>query len=362
MSDAVKAFVKRQVEFYFGNSNLPGDKFMKGKANEDPDRPGDGQGWVDLELLCTFQRMRQKQGELDVAGFIACVAGALAGSAVVDISEDGKRVRRSTPLPNAKEVDIVKRSFYAKGFPREGASLDDIMEFFNGAEIGKVEAVRMRYTYDKPRKFKGSVFVEMSSDAEATEVLGKSLTFRDTALVLRPKYQAEKQKEYQERRAAKEGGDKRKREDEGAEGGASADAAPAVPKEHAKGTTLKVEGCGSTASRETLKEVFGAHGKIAWILYQRGEADAFLFFDEAGKANEVIEKLFEAGVPEIGGQQPTISAVEGEEETEQWKKVWVTQAEMEARKSSGGGRGGGNRRGGGGGRSRGGGGGKRQRL
>ena len=54
---------------------------------------------------------------------------------------------------------------------------------------------------------------------------------------------------------------------------------------------------------------------------------------------EVIEKLFEAGVPEVGGKQPTLSAVEGEEETEQWKKVWEVKAQMEARRSSGGGRG-----------------------
>jgi lupus La protein len=332
MSDATKAFVKRQVEFYFGDSNLPGDKFMRQKANEDPDRPGDGQGWVELQLLCTFARMRQKKGEMDDEAFVKLVAETLEGSSVVSVSEDGKRVRRSTPLPNAPQDEIQKRSFYAKGFPREGASLDEIMEYFNGEELGTVKAVRMRYTFDKPRKFKGSVFVEMSSEAEATAVLDKSLSFRGTPLVLRAKaeYQEAKRKEYQERQASK---GKRKHED-GSEGAGGAEAA--TPKEHPKGTTLKVEGCGSETSRETLKEAFGAHGKITWVTYQRGEADAFLFFEEAGKANEVIEKLFEAGVPEVGGKQPTLSAVEGEEETEQWKQVWEVKAMMEAKKSSGG--------------------------
>jgi lupus La protein len=340
MSDATKAFVKRQVEFYFGDSNLPGDKFMRQKANEDPDRPGDGQGWVELQLLCTFARMRQKKGEMDDEAFVKLVAETLAGSSVVSVSEDGKRVRRSTPLPNASQDDVQKRSFYAKGFPREGASLDEIMEYFNGEELGTVKAVRMRYTYDKPRKFKGSVFVEMSSEEEATAVLGKSLSFRGTPLVLRAKaeYQEAKRKEYQERQASK---GKRKHED-GSEAAAAAEAA--TPKEHAKGTTLKVEGCGSETSRETLKEAFGAHGKIAWVTYQRGDADAFLFFEEAGKANEVIEKLFEAGVPEVGGKQPTLSAVEGEEETEQWKKVWEVQAMMGAKKDGGRGKRGGGKR------------------
>jgi lupus La protein len=352
MTDATKAFVKRQVEFYFGDSNLPGDKFMRQKANEDPDRPGDGQGWVELQLLCTFQRMRQKKGDMDDEAFVALAAGVLGDSSVVDVSDDGKRVRRATPLPNASSDEIQKRSFYAKGFPREGASLDDIMEFFEGAELGKVEAVRMRYTYDKPRKFKGSVFVEMSTEAEATAALSKSLSFRDTSLVLRAKaeYQEAKRQEYQERQAKKRKaeGDGGSAEGEG-EGGDGA-AAAATPKEHAKGTTLKVEGCGSATSRETLKEAFGAHGKISWVTYQRGEPDAFLFFDEAGKANEVIEKLFEAGVPEVGGKQPTISAVEGEEETEQWKKVWEAKAAMDARQKNGGGGGRGGRKHGGGGK------------
>ena len=352
MSDATKAFVKRQVEFYFGDSNLPNDKFMRQKANEDADRPGEGQGWVDLQLLCTFSRMKQKKGEMEEDDFVKLVAETLSGSKVVEVSEDGKRVRRSTPLPNASHDEVLARSFYAKGFPREGASLDEIMEYFNGEELGTVNAVRMRYTYDKPRKFKGSVFVEMSSEAEATAVLEKSLSFRGTPLVLRAKaeYQEAKRKEYLERQESKS---KRKHEDGSEDGGA---AEGATPKGHPKGATLKVEGCGSETSRETLKEAFGAHGKISWITYQRGEADAFLFFEEAGKATEVIEKLFEAGVPDVGGKQPTLSAVEGEEETEQWKKVWAIKADMESRQKSGG-RGGGKRGGG----KREGGGGKRQR-
>jgi lupus La protein len=206
MSDAVKAFVRRQIEFYFGDANLPNDKFMREKANEDDEKPGEGQGWVELGLLCTFARMRQKQGEMEQADFVKCVGAALDGSAVVEVSEDGQRVRRLKPLPDTGEEELLRRSFYAKGFPRNGASLDDIMAFFEGAEIGKVEAVRMRYTGDKTRTFKGSVFVLMSTEAEATEVLSKSLIFEGTTLVLRPKaeYLEEKRKEFEERRARAE--------------------------------------------------------------------------------------------------------------------------------------------------------------
>jgi len=344
MSDAVRVFVKRQVEFYFGDANLPNDKFMRAKANEDEDKPGPGQGWVELQLLCTFARMRQKKGELDDDKYVALVAEALADSGVVDISEDGKRVRRSTPLANVDPDAAIPRCFYAKGFPRT-SELDAIMEFFAAQELGKIEAVRMRYGYDKPRKFKGSVFVEMSTEAEATAAIAKSLAFGDTQLVLKTKadYLKQKREEYEERRRQKSAG-----------GGAAAAEAEA-PKEHKKGTTLKVEGCGAATTRETLKEVFGAHGKIVWVSYQRGEADAHLFFEEEGEATKILEKMFESGIPQVGGQEPTLSAVEGEEETNQWKQVWETQAAF-SRRNSDGGRGGGKRRGRGGG-----GGGKRQR-
>jgi len=335
MSDAVKAFVRRQIEFYFGDANLPNDKFMREKANEDDEKPGEGQGWVELGLLCTFARMRQKQGEMEQADFVKCVGAALDGSAVVEVSEDGQRVRRLKPLPDTGEEELLRRSFYAKGFPRNGASLDDIMAFFEGSEIGKVEAVRMRYTGDKTRTFKGSVFVLMSTEAEATEVLSKSLIFEGTTLVLRPKaeYLEEKRKEFEERRARAE-----KRKQAPGEGEEGAEQPPA-PREHAKGTTLKLEGCGETASRETLKDAFSPYGRIAWTLYERGEPSGYMFFKEEGKASEVIEKLFvEGAVPEVGGKQPTLSAVEGEEEAALWAKVWEMQDAMAARRHSGGGK------------------------
>lgn len=46
MSD-VKAFAKKQVEFYFCDANLPRDKFLIAEANKDEDKPGEGQGCAD---------------------------------------------------------------------------------------------------------------------------------------------------------------------------------------------------------------------------------------------------------------------------------------------------------------------------
>ena len=51
VTDDVKAKVIKQINFYFGNSNLPKDKFLQKKVAENSD------GWVDLSIIGSFKRM-----------------------------------------------------------------------------------------------------------------------------------------------------------------------------------------------------------------------------------------------------------------------------------------------------------------
>jgi hypothetical protein len=84
-----------QVEFYFSDSNLPRDNFLKEKVAED------AEGFVDVALLCIFSRMNQllKSSNKDAskvpAEKVAEVADALEGSTVLTLSEDKTRVRRT---------------------------------------------------------------------------------------------------------------------------------------------------------------------------------------------------------------------------------------------------------------------------
>lgn len=343
MAAAVKAFAKKQIEFYFCDSNLPKDRFLLGEANKDEDKDGEGRGWVALELLCSFSRMSQKKGDMGEADFVALVAEALEPSATVELNDAKDKIRRKEPLPGKIDQAVLDKSaIYAKGFPAVGTTLDEILEFCSGAGLGTVKAVRMRYTYDKPRKFKGSVFVELANEAEATAAIAKELEYEGKPLILRPKpeYLAEKRKEYEERRAKKESG------------GAASPAAGGTgkadfsEKEYPKGTSLKVEGMGEGCSREDVKAAFAECGAIEWVLYQRGEPDGFVFFKEAGQAAKTVEKLFVEGVPELGGKKPTLTALEGDEEKGKWHEVWTVQASFQQkRKSHDGGRGGrGNKR------------------
>ena len=214
--------------------------------------------------------------------------------------------------------------FSQKGFPAD-KQLDELLKFFDGADIGCVKAVRMRYTNGKPRKFKGSVFVDLGSEAEVAAVVSKGLSYEGKPLIVRQKseYLAEKRKEFEARRAER----KRQREEQAGDA-----AGETVDRSYEKGTCLKVEGLGETCDRETLKAAFSTCGEIEWVLYQRGEKIGHIMFKEAGKAPAAVEKLFADGVPECAGTVPTVSCVEGDDEKTQWEAVWAVQDSFASRK------------------------------
>ena len=79
-----------------------------------------------------------------------------------------------------------------------------------------------------------------------------------------------------------------------------------------KETCLKFDDVGEGVTRETLKDVFGKYGvTIYWVLFDRGNSGGHILFKEAGAAATVLAKAFEAGVPQLGGKEPTLSTLEG---------------------------------------------------
>lgn len=152
--------IRKQVEFYFSDSNLPTDKFLLSKVG------GSANNAVPLELLHTFKRMRRFQP-------FSAIVEALKSSESLDLTENDTCVRRKTPLPESVtsqhdpsvakvfEDKAMSRSIYAKGFGKEEPSTQfDIEAFF--APYGPTNAIRLRRAADKA--FKGSVFVEFESE------------------------------------------------------------------------------------------------------------------------------------------------------------------------------------------------------
>ncbi len=157
-SQDLAARIVKQVEFYFGDANLPRDKFMMSCVQ------GAADGWVALETIASFGRMKSLSE--DAAVVQEAILGATS-SEVIEArrveGEDKVLVRRKCPLPESQ--DALAKSIYAKGFPLS-ATLDDLLAFFATLSPA-VAAVRFRRDL-KTKAFKGSVFVEFATAEEAS--------------------------------------------------------------------------------------------------------------------------------------------------------------------------------------------------
>uniref|UniRef100_A0A2P2KLJ5 La protein 1 n=2 Tax=Rhizophora mucronata TaxID=61149 RepID=A0A2P2KLJ5_RHIMU len=191
--------VLRQVEFYFSDSNVPRDSFMRNTINSSPD------GMVSLGLICSFKKMRGylKLGDArpeDVPeDTVKAVAETLRKSTSLNVSEDGKKVGRVAALLKLEEAiqQLDRRTIAASPLEYE-AKQEDVASFFGG--YAKVTSVRMpRHVADK-RVFCGTALIEFSTEKEAEKVLEQSLFFAGVELELKPKkeFDAERAREVED--------------------------------------------------------------------------------------------------------------------------------------------------------------------
>ncbi|KAF8477503.1 hypothetical protein BDZ91DRAFT_774100 [Kalaharituber pfeilii] len=165
------AEIRKQVEFYFSDSNLRFDKFLYGLVGKE-------NKYVSLKLIASFKRMQRFK---DFSAIIA----ALESSELLELNPQKTMVRRKVPLPTPNDYKQIKevkdraqsRSLYAKGFGEENPTTQfDIEKFFE--PYGPINAVRLRRTDDNV--FKGSVFVEFKDD----QLMEKFMAMEE-----KPKYQ-----------------------------------------------------------------------------------------------------------------------------------------------------------------------------
>jgi len=387
-----------QVEFYFSDSNLYRDNFLHDKVKANAD------GFVDIALLCTFSRMQSLlsdgSGSQKVPDSAAAhVATILKESSTLLVSEDGKQVRRAGPLTKSIEEvteEVDTRSLYAGPFSFD-TSLDSLVQYFES--VGEVNCVRMR-RHLKSKDFKGSVFVEFSSLAEAERVKGLTLKHDGAKLELEGKVEYMKRKE-EERHAkpnspynnANQGtganasanpisNNKRPREDNGADAAAAVAPAPAAA-EPVVAVEVQVEpytsGCiiqfdfgtgtnfADPITFGLVKDSFGGKDRgLQYVEYTPGTTLGHARFATPEAALAALAEA-EEGKRLIAGYSAEVKLLEGEAETEYMKKVAQDRAKAEnqrkndtrgeGRRGGRGGRRGGGGRGGRGGRS----GGRRQR-
>ncbi|KAJ8119855.1 hypothetical protein ONZ43_g3286 [Nemania bipapillata] len=147
--------IRKQVEFYFGDSNLPEDKFLWEKVGGEENKP------IPVNLICNFSRMRRFKP-------YEAVVKALKASNffVIDGPEGEETIRRKNAVDTEKRNKREERSVYVKGFGDETSSTQfDIEAFF--AQYGQFDSVRLRRAEPPEKVFKGSVFVEWSDKETA---------------------------------------------------------------------------------------------------------------------------------------------------------------------------------------------------
>ncbi|CAA3028520.1 la 1 [Olea europaea subsp. europaea] len=189
--------VIRQVEFYFSDSNLPRDKFLRNTINESDD------GMVSLALICSFSRMRGHLGLGDAKpedvseDTVKAVAETLRTSTFLKVSDDGKKVGRVTELAKPEEVIEQSDVRTIAASPLEyDVKLEDVELFFN--KYAKVNSVRLpRHVADK-RLFSGTALIEFSTEEDAANVLKQILSYAGVELELKPK------KDFDDERAKQE--------------------------------------------------------------------------------------------------------------------------------------------------------------
>eukprot|EP01027_Heterolobosea_sp_BB2_P025369 GEZU01038935.1.p1 GENE.GEZU01038935.1~~GEZU01038935.1.p1 ORF type:complete len:368 (-),score=203.75 GEZU01038935.1:94-1197(-) len=324
--------IREQVEFYFSDSNFPKDKFLRSTSAMHPE------GYVSIELINSFKRMRQ------IGATPEDVVKALEGSKIVQVSEDGKMVRRLEPIPEKDES--VPRSIVAKNFftwtdeaEREAFKALDIDELKQPfAQFGKILAVRKRRTKgDFP--FKPSIFVEFSTEEEAQKAAAaEKVTFkgREIPILLKSKYfeqkaaEKEKRKEQLKQKRAQEKEEKKAKK---AAEAAKAAAEAAAARTFEKGCIVKLEGLGEGIKVDDVKQPLKELADCAFV--DISGTTAMARFASAEEANKAVKALNE-NKKEFGGKVPVVSVLTGDEEQAYWNSYFE---QREALKKKGQGRG-----------------------
>ncbi|WYZ46031.1 hypothetical protein EsH8_IX_000256 [Colletotrichum jinshuiense] len=150
------AEIRKQVEFYLSDSNLPHDKFLWEQTGGFENKA------IPLKTITNFKRMRRFQP-------YSAVVAALKESTQVNIAgEEGEEtIQRKQPYTPGNDK-YNARCVYVKGFGDEEPSTQfDLEAFFT--QFGSINAVRLRRTNEK--LFKGSVFVEFPDEEAAQKFL-----------------------------------------------------------------------------------------------------------------------------------------------------------------------------------------------
>merc|ERR1719356_1854430 len=273
--------------------------------------------------MLKFKRLSELSKDEKV--IVAALKQSKAG--LLEVSEDGSKIRRdpAIPLPENTEESrklLEARTAYAKGFNKETTTLDELLDHYNEANPDVVSIQMRNYCEKKGKekvwKFKGSIFLTFKTEEAAKAFVEKEEKYKDWALL--KKFQ----KDYLEEKKNKFGKNKDKKPKvEGADGKDEVEVKQEEEFTLPKGSVLKLTGLGGEITREDIKEVLKEQcsvnidkdgGDIAFITYEKGEAEAKIRFKTEGGAKAPAAAWLAKDKVEIKGMTIVGSLLEGEEE------------------------------------------------
>jgi len=362
--EKLQSKIVRQVEHYFGDYNLPRDKFLKETIQSD-------EGWVSMDVMMKFQRLAGLSEDPQV------IMSALkkGGSGLMEVDEEKNKIRRCPTLPlpewnDARREELMNNTVYVKGFEKTKTTLDDLLEFFGKYQNVLNVTKRLyedRKDPERKKHFKGSVFVVFKDRDSAEKFMDmKSVKSPDGNEELIRKWQKdyleEKDKEFEDKKKQRrEEKQSQKKAKEFARGGDSKEDEKDEPSENIElplGAVLELQGFteNGDTKREDIKEKLVEDFEIeatsvAFVYYNKGETNAKLRFQNEGAAKKLAVVMKE----KLGDKQWFVKdteiqykVLEGDEESsflQQCKKD-IAERKLQGKKSHkrrggfGGGRGG----------------------
>ena len=135
------AAIKKQVEYYFSDSNFRRDKFLQSSVDQD--------GYVKIATLLTFNKLKSLTMESQV------VASSIEASESIELNQDKTAIRRKTPLP--EHDDSEERTIVLGGFGKTEPTIEQVKDLFKDVTVTSVRTARVQ------NSFKGYAYVEFKN-------------------------------------------------------------------------------------------------------------------------------------------------------------------------------------------------------
>ncbi|CAG5110110.1 Oidioi.mRNA.OKI2018_I69.chr2.g4546.t1.cds [Oikopleura dioica] len=123
--------ITQQVEYYFSNEYLTRDAYFLRQIRRKRE------GYLSMKLITNFKKVRKLSKDPRITSF------CLRKSKLLQVNEEGSKVRRIQPIPEDLRLHTLTRSILVSKIPSNLATIDSLMNvFFKFGEISSVRILR----------------------------------------------------------------------------------------------------------------------------------------------------------------------------------------------------------------------------